>query len=256
MSIDEFSRTTSRAYVPLLDQWFDDVAFFSMETKKAEDVGKGLAAQRDRLAELEKLAESLEEADQKAEAERPAPTQTAARVKEIEALLEEGDRDAVDLADQMVRWMSRELDQAEDDGRSKALEQQFGKEYETARELTAQDENSAERKQADALAAEFKQAIRLQDFDGARQKIDDMHNLVFRLLRRLPGYWEAVFAHLANRLIELNLGSVAVALIERGKRHSASGSVSDLAQVCFEMAQLLPASEKKDGVAGIVSHVK
>ncbi len=28
MGIDEFSRTTSRAFVPLLDQWFDDVVFF------------------------------------------------------------------------------------------------------------------------------------------------------------------------------------------------------------------------------------
>src|SRR4030095_14856092 len=43
MSIDEFSRTTSRAFVPLLDQWFDDVVFFHMETKKVDEVEKGLA---------------------------------------------------------------------------------------------------------------------------------------------------------------------------------------------------------------------
>ena len=61
MSIDEFSRTTGRAYVPLLEQWFDDVVFFHMETKKAGDVQKGLGEQKDRLKELEKMADSLEE---------------------------------------------------------------------------------------------------------------------------------------------------------------------------------------------------
>jgi len=248
MSIDEFSRTSSRAYVPLLDQWFDEVVFFNMETKNVDDVSKGLEAQKNRLAELEKMAEGLEE--------KQGPTD--ARVQEIESLLEEGDRDAVDLADQMVRWMSRELDQAEDQSRGKALEQQFQSEYETALELTQEPEKAAERRQADALSAEFRSAIKGKDYDTAKQKIDDINALVFRLLRRLPGYWAAVFGHLTERLKQLDLGNVAQGLVQRGQRHVENGNVGDLAQICFEMAQLLPAAEQKnaDRLPGVVSHVK
>jgi molecular chaperone DnaK len=265
MSIDEFSRTTSRAFVPLLDQWFDDVVFFHMETKKADDVGKGLSAQKDRLAELEKLAAGLEEAEAaeapaagaSAGGPSPAPS-TDSRVKEIEALLEEGDRDAVDLADQMVRWMSREIDQAEDGNRGKALETEFAKEYESARELSESPDNAAERRQAEAHAAEFRHAIKAKDFDAAKKKLEDLTALVYRLLRRLPGYWAAVFSHLTDRLTQLNLAHVAAAHIQKGRTLVQNGAVGDLAQVCFDMAQLLPESEKKHGgeLPGIVSHVK
>src|SRR5205085_6621116 len=177
-----------------------------METKKAEDVGKGLAAQKDRLAELEKMAEGLEE---------KADGGTDARVKEIESLLEEGDRDAVDLADQMVRWMSRELDQAEDDNRGKALEAKFDEEYQTALELTADPEKGAERRQTEALALEFRAAIRGKDYETARQKTDDLVALVYRLLRRLPAYWAAVFAHLCARLTQLGPGNAAQGVTNR-----------------------------------------
>ena len=256
MSIDEFSRTTSRAFVPLLDQWFDDVVFFHMETKKADEVGKGLAAQKDRLAELEKLAEGLEA--EESEGAPAAASPADSRVKEIEALLEEGDRDAVDLADQMVRWMSREIDQAEDGNRGKALETEFNKEYETARELTESPDNAAARRQAEAHAAEFRHAIKAKDFDAAKKKVEDLTALVYRLLRRLPGYWAAVFEHLVSRLTQLNLAHVAAAHIQKGRGLVAQGAVGDLAQVCFDMAQLLPESEKKSGgeLPGIVSHVK
>ena len=254
MSIDEFSKTTSRAYVPLLDQWFDDVVFFHMETKKTDEVQKGLSAQRDRLKELEKMAEGLETTEG---GENAASSPADARVKEIEALLEEGDRDAVDLADQMVRWMSREIDQAEDDNRGKALETSFASEYEQARELTESPDNAAERRQAEALAAEFNHAIKAKDFDSAKQKVDDMIALVYRLLRRMPSYWAAVFHHLHQRLVDLKLAHMAETLLERGRRGVEDGSVGDVAQVCFEMSQLLPESEKKGaGEGGIVSHVK
>jgi hypothetical protein len=179
-------------------------------------------------------------------------------VKEIESLLEEGDRDAVDLADQMVRWMSRELDQAEDDNRGKALQTKFDEEYQTALELTADPEKGAERRQTEALALEFRAAIKGKDYETAKQKTDDLVALVYRLLRRLPAYWAAVFAHLCERLTQLGLGNVAQGLVQRGQQHVQNDNVGDLAQVCFEMAQLLPASEQKnaDQLPGVISHVK
>ena len=46
--------------------------------------------------------------------------------------------------------------------------------------------------------------------------------------------------------------------MNRGQQHVQNGNTGDLAQVCFELAQLLPANEQKnaDQLPGVISHVK
>ncbi len=93
-----------------------------------------------------------------------------------------------------------------------------------------------------------------------KRTISDIGALVLRLHRRLPGYWVAVFEHLQARLAQLGLSHVAAELLHRGATIiNNRSSISDLAQVCFDLAQLLPAAEKRLGdqlPGGIVSHVK
>ena len=60
LSIDEFSRTNARAYVPVLDQWFDEIVRFEAEEKSAEQVNQGLSEQQERLKLLEQQAVELE----------------------------------------------------------------------------------------------------------------------------------------------------------------------------------------------------
>ena len=150
------------------------------------------------------------------------------------------------------------LDQAEDEGRSKALSTEFTKHLETARSLLKDGAGDvAEQRQVDALASEFDRALKAKDFEVAGQKCEDLHALVGRLLRRLPGYWVAVFEYLVERIQAHKLGQVAEALILRGRRHAQDGNGGELAQVCFELSRLLPEGEQKKAESGeIVSHVK
>ena len=60
LSVDEFSRTEARGYVPLLDRWFDEIVKFEAEEKSAEQVNRGLSEQQERLKLLEKQAAELE----------------------------------------------------------------------------------------------------------------------------------------------------------------------------------------------------
>lgn len=246
MSVDESSRTTGRAYVPLLDQWFDEVVLFRMETKDATQVGKGLSDQKDRLAQLESMADELE----------GKGGSTDSRVREIEALIEEGDRDALDLADQMVRWMSDELDKVEDEGRAGVLKKEFDEQAKLLEELLEKDD-IAEKRQIKALTVEFDRAMARSDFDAAQAKVDAARSLATRVLRRHPGYWRAVFKWVCDRVDAHGLRAQAAALIAKGQRAADAGSIGVLSEVCFEIAQMLPAEEQDKATAQrVISHVK
>ncbi|MEP7120877.1 MAG: Hsp70 family protein [Byssovorax sp.] len=254
MSVDESSRTTGRAYVPLLDQWFDEIVLFRMETKDAAQVGKGLSSQKDRLAELESMAEKLE-----GEA-KPGDS----RVAEIEALIEEGDRDALDLADQMVRWMSDELDRAEDEGHAGTLRTEFAEHATLLNDLLTKDD-VGERRQIKALSVEFERAMAKSDFETAKAKVDSARQLATRVLRRHPGYWRSVFKWVVERVDAHGLRPKCVALIAKGERHvamiarneNAESQIAPLSEVCAEMARMLPADEQDKGASSrVISHVK
>ncbi len=62
LTVDEFSRTEARAYVPLLEQWFDEIVRFEAEERSAEQVNQGLNEQQERLKLLEQQAAELEAA--------------------------------------------------------------------------------------------------------------------------------------------------------------------------------------------------
>ena len=254
MSVDESSRTTGRAYVPLLDQWFDEIVLFRMETKDAGQVGKGLSTQKDRLAELESMADKLE----------GEPAKGDARVREIEALIEEGDRDALDLADQMVRWMSDELDRAEDEGAAGTLRTEFAEHTTLLNDLLTKDD-VGERRQIKALSVEFERAMARSDFETAKAKVDQARQLATRVLRRHPGYWRSVFKWVCERIDAHGLRAKGAQLIAKGERHvaliaanqNADSQIAPLSEVCSELARMLPADEQDKGASSrVISHVK
>ena len=60
LSVDEFSRTEARGYVPLLDRWFDEIVKFEAEEKSADEIKNSLVEQQERLRLLEQKAAELE----------------------------------------------------------------------------------------------------------------------------------------------------------------------------------------------------
>jgi hypothetical protein len=178
------------------------------------------------------------------------------RVQEIEALLEEGDRDALDLADQMVRWMSDELDKREDEGRAGTLRKEVAEHTEVIQELLKPDD-VGERRQAKALTVEFDRAMARSDFETAQTKVDAMRSLATRLLRRHPDYWRAVFRWVCERIEAHGLQAKTRDLVAKGRRLAEAGNIGPLSEVCAELARMLPADEQEQASQQRVqSHVK
>ena len=248
IQVDESSRTTGRAFVPVLDQHFDDVVLFSMETKEAADVKKGLAAQKDRLAQLSKLADDLD---------GDGSTTADARVKEVEALIEEGDRDSVDLADQLVRMMTEKIDAAEDVSRKKKITDFHAQLLKEAEGVLPKYGNDAEKRELKALAEEFKEAIKNDDLELATAKNRELDQLIGSVLYRTPGYWIALYDSLVARLKQLGLLGGAMGIVQRGEAAIKRNDIKEVSVCAMELHKLLPSAQRQEiQMPGVTSQVK
>jgi molecular chaperone DnaK len=254
LAVDEYSRTTARAHVPVLDMWFDDVVLFRMETKELGQIRQGLDGQMARLEELERLAAELDSEDGDIDG----------RVVEIEGLLEEGDRDSLDLADQMVRQLTQAIDHAESGEKVANLTQSYkeivGAIEELLERLAGEDGEDSVRSEGrlfHALKEEFGAALDAGDTEETRLKVDGLRALRFKLFSRTDDFWYALFAYLADRVRELGLEILAQRALQEGRAAIENHSVIRLRQACRKILDILPSEErsKVQGGEGIISSI-
>lgn len=236
LAVDEFSNTSARAYVPLLDCWFDEVVAMQMETKEKTEVERGLQSQKDRLSELEAMAHKLE---------GESSGHIDSRLDEVQQLIDEGDEDSVQLAEQLVRIATVEIDQAESQTKLQQLEREFNEYLPEARDIVRDHGNSQEQQAVESLVGEFHEAIVHQDEQRAEAKRDQLYELVDRILFRTPGFWNGMLGHLIKQLEDLGLVSLAESDIQDGIDAANREDMHGVMQACHKLYDRLPRDEKE-----------
>jgi len=235
IAVDESSQTTGRAYVPVLDQWFEDIVRFDLETRSATDIGASLAAQKDRLASLASLADELDAGAGSAGAR-------SAEIAEIETLLEEGDGDGLDVADQLVRKMTADLDTAA--ARKADPKVEFEEESSRAAKLIEEHGELEDKRLRSALDAEIRSALARGDRETALARREELDDLKRDVLVRQPGFWIGLFEHLCEEAARHGVEAQAQSHIERGKAVIARRDIAELPPICFAILKLFPAAER------------
>jgi len=229
ISVDESSQTVGRAYVPALDQWFDNVVRLDLETRSADEVMSSLAEQKDRLAKLAALADGLGD----------SPEHGDARIAEVEALLEDGDRDDIDVADQLVRTMTTAIDAAVVAGEQVSAQTKLAGDVARATEVIDQHGDADQKRIAKVLRDDVQSALARGDGDAARAKSEQLGQVEFDVLARQPRFWIDFFHHLRTRATELRIAA-ATPLIRRGEAAIVQRRIDELAEVCHALMALLP----------------
>jgi molecular chaperone DnaK len=243
IDVDEFSHTSARAYVPVLDQWFDDVVMLNLESKEPVEVKKALSNQMDRLDQLGKMADNLE---------HEVGINIDERIKDIENLIEEGDRDSIELADQMVRQLTQKIDVVDDANKMDQVNTSFNNLAACTQEMIKGVGHPGEERELSALAEEFELAIKEGDSKSAIEKKDQMNSLYWRVFSRTPGYWPVLFNFLAGRIQNSEkMDENAKLLIDKGLLASGKGDIAEMSQICRDLISLLPKEEQ----AKITSHI-
>ena len=254
LAVDESAQTVGRAYVPALDQWFEEVVRFDLETKPADDVAKGLAEQKDRLKALEALADDLDASVANSGSwirDEEEKDHHADRIKEVEALLEEGDRDSIDLADQMVRMMSQDIDATEDGGRKTRLTNELSDVRARATEVIEADGEPADKRQLAVLLAEADKALQRGDLDLVDKKIDDLRSLNLTVMTRQPWFWEGYLNYLMGEAQKLGVFDLTRKQFERGAQAIQRQDHHEIPGICREIVQMFPA-EQRDRVGSMI----
>ncbi|MBL0216057.1 MAG: Hsp70 family protein [Myxococcales bacterium] len=252
LGVDESAQTTGRAYVPALDQWFEEVVRFDLETKPAGDVTRALSDQKDRLKKLEEMADQLDEEDVSSVSEE----KNDSRIAEVEALLEEGDRDSIDLADQMVRMMSQDLDHAEDGGKKNRLIGELEELRGRATEVIEADGEPGDKRQLATLLVEADKALARGDLDLVESKIDDIRSLNLTVMTRQPWFWEGYLAYLLKEAERLGLMDMTRKQFERGVQAIQRKDYHEVPGVCREIVSMFPSEERERVSSAIRSDVK
>lgn len=246
LTVDEHSTTTAEAYVPLLDRTFSEIVKFGIEIKSPGEIRQGVEDQRARLAELEKIAEQLEENAPEAGVDD--------RVRFIEELLEEGGADELNQADQMLQKVTGLIDSLETKDTESNLVQQFDAMTGAVASMLAGNDYERMR-QMNALSEEFQNAVERADYRLAEAKLKSASELEWSLRREQPGFWQALFEYLADAVLKTDKAAEARGIIDQGKVALGRGNLQALSQSCVQLSRLLPNEQKPGLIKEIESHI-
>jgi molecular chaperone DnaK len=244
LSVDEHSTTSAEAYVPLLGQTFRQIVKFGLETRSAEAINDGVKSQRERLAELQKMADSLGDSEGEIDV----------RVRLIEELLEEGGSDERNQAGQLLRKVTGLIDALEVKDKEASLIQQFVASSKRVGELLG-SENAKRGRQLAALSIEFQAAIDRADLRLAEAKFKAVQDLEYSLLREQPGFWRGLFDYLCEEVLKTPRASEARIPIDEGKAAINKNDNQGVIQACLALIRLLPQSQQRKIPDSILSTV-
>ena len=235
LSVDEHSTTSAEAYVPLLDQRFDQIVKFGLEVRQSEDIRKDMEGQKARLAELDKLASELEATEEGG---------VDSRVKAIQELLEEGGADERNQADQILKNLTGIIDTWRVKDQEDHLRQEFATSGAEIRNMLAEGDKERQRQFA-ALSDEFSVAITRADLRLAETRLKAIKELEWELIREQPGYWAALFEYLCQEVLKGPNAAQARIPIDQGKSAIDRNDIEALAQACIALIRLLPRSQQE-----------
>lgn len=156
------------------------------------------------------MAEELEDSTQET---------VDARVKEIEQLLEEGDGDSLDVAEQLIRRVSTSVDVYQESNQHALMVNSFTNIRKETEKLFKELGYGHEQKVINALNEEFENSIARDDFITAESKLNDARALYMRTFTLTPKFWIGMFGYLVNHIQQTgDGGDAAQALILEGAK--------------------------------------
>jgi molecular chaperone DnaK len=246
LTVDEHSITSAEAYIPLLNQKFQEVVKFGIETRESSEIRQGITDERERLRELERLADKLSD---------PMDDELDDRVRFIEDLLEDGGSDDLNQADQMLRGVTKLIDSLETKGKEGSLIEQF----ESTRQGILgfiQGKNNEQSSRLSALSDEFVNALERGDHVLADAKWRAAKDLQYEIWQETPEYWIAIFEHLSEAVLKTANSAQGLVAIDRGKAAINSKNYNKLVEVCIELSRLLPDDKQTELPASIQAHIR
>ena len=253
IEIDESRLVRTKAYIPILDEEFEEVLKLSMEHPKPAELKAEAEKEKKRLAEIRERAKKnhdpgAEAALQRVDGER--------MVHEVDGALaaSQDDPDAADKCGKRLLDLKQAVDEAEDALEWPALVAEAEQEIKWANDVSQKYGKGDDKQVVATLEREIRETIKTRDTDLLRRKVDELSVARRGILREQPAWWVGLFEDLRNNhRSKIRDTQQADALFNMGQRAIQTGDVPGLRSACQQLIALLP--QEQQGTVGAGSTV-
>jgi molecular chaperone DnaK len=247
LEIDRSRLVRVKAYVPVLDEEFENVLNLGGEKFDREAFRKAFEREKERLDKLRQKVKDTRDPD----AEKALFRIDGERMVhdlEVSFAASAADADAADKCRNRLLDLRAALDEVEDRLEWPGLVADAEKEMEVERKIVNETDyrvTTEEKNQFAALEREIRRAIGANDPDLLRRKIQEMDGLGIRILYRQPGFWVARLNHLEGIKNTMTNPGQAENYLAQGRRAINNNDVDGLQAAVRQLISLLPPGEKE-----------
>jgi molecular chaperone DnaK len=249
IDIDPSRLLRARAFIPVLDEEFEDVIKFNRGEPSAAQLRLEATVDLERLEAVRRRAATVGDARADAVLRR---VDEEHMVQDLEAALAAAgaDPDAADKAQNRLLDLKAAVDEAEDALEWPTLLAEAEEELRRLKELTAEQGTAPQRQAAQQLERETKQAAQARDVGLLRRKIKQIGAAAFSIRREQPGFWVAVLSHVEERRDDLRDPRQARQLFDRAERAMRENDLAALRAAVQQLLGLLPDEARQAAMGG------
>jgi len=239
IEIDESRLMRVKAYIPVLDEEYEDILKLGYEKTDPTELKKGLDREKERLNELRRQAEETQDGTAQGVINR---IDRERMVHEVEGSLAaaSADQDAGQKAKNRLGDLRIALDQAEDAVAWPALVADAEKFITMSKGLVREHGEIGDARSLDNHEAEVEKAIQTKDPDILRKRMEELRGFVFHVLDK-KGIMQAIhFRNLSGMKGEMRDQALADQLISQGQRAMNGNDIEGLRAANRQLAALLP----------------
>lgn len=252
IEIDKSQLIRTKAFIPVLDEEFEDVLKLESATPDAKELSQRLEKAKERLKATREKADNADDAKANDAIQR---VDSECMVPEAERLRSSatGDADACRQCHNLLNSLESALDDAEDALEWPTLVAEAEKVLEDTRKIVEESKHatSEDKREFTMLERETREAIEHRVPDLLRRRTDGLRSLLGDVLLRDPGPWVAFFEELKGKKSEMRDAGMADRLIAQGDRAINNGDVPGLKVAVRELMKLLPESARPKSMSDV-----
>jgi molecular chaperone DnaK len=248
IEMDESRMVRAKAYVPILDDEFEEVINYNSYRSQAKDrteLQKDFDQQKKRLDEARGKAEKVNELKAKAVLHR-IDTERMLHDVEVALSASDADGDAADKCEKRLLDLKSAIDEIEDALEWPALAADAENEIEIERKIINNPDfrPTTEEKTAFAtLEREMRNTLAMRDVDLLRRKVQEMDRIGLIIMLRQPGWWVGQLENLIKKKAVMRDEGQADIAIAQGQRAINNNDVESLKTAVRQLWSLLPAND-------------
>ena len=243
--IDESRLITARAYIPVLDEEFEEVISLGRAVVPLGELRTEVRGETQRLATARQKAGSSGDLKAQAALDRIEGERMEAQVHDLLQAADGGDPDAVVECETRLLDLRTEIDNVESALEWPTLVSEAQQVLSEARAIVYEHGEPAERSRLQALERDLQRAIDARDADPLRRQEDEIRSLGLGILTRQPSFWVGFFQYLESQAPNMRDRAQASQLIAQGQRAMSTNDLDGLRAVCRQLTGLLPPEEQE-----------